>query len=482
MSHVDEILDAMRKDADVILIRAPPGSGKTWAAIKYAIENAFRDKKVAIFFRTRMEVSNAMRLAIEKENLVGFIPVVGKEFYCVKEEKIEFSRYHCFLKNCDLIYAHVRGFIEECMARRPKSLEELKSIIMKSIVPICPYHEIMRSARSSPIVFATYPFFIHNDLYERLGKRDILILDEAHTLAFPNIDWIPFSTYRMGYTYVRRRGENPDPREVATLIQREPALGRSIARYINWVSKPGITIQKEGFFGKVVIPIRLIRKRLENCEKIILMSSTLWPIRLFEILFGKGLRIHKLVIRGLGGTKNRRIYGISCGLTSAFVSRSSQTYKSYANIVKLFMKSGKPTIVFTPSKEFGLRLCRILGIEFEEETNNILITVARGKYAEGIEVPMKEEPRIALILGLPYPKPDEDFKLLCKVYSKFYGIDVKQMFDLMMEASMVSALFQAAGRVGRQRKGIVFVVDERVKKLKIPMINLNTALKLAKMI
>jgi len=470
----------MRKDADVILIRAPPGSGKTWAALKYAIEQVLKEKKVAFFLRTRMEISHAMRLLIEQEKFIGFVPMVGKEFYCRLEEKVIYSKYFCFIKNCSFLYSHIPGFVEKCMRRGPRSLEELKKLLLRSLV--CPFHEVLRSAPSYPLVLATYPFFINDDMYERLGKRNIIILDEAHTLAFPNIDWIPHNVYAQGYAYERQVGGTPDPKTIALLLEREPVRGKALAKYFEWRSNPGVTIRIKNKFGKLIIPIKLIKKRLERCEKIILMSSTLWPMKLFELLFGKGLRIYKLVIKGLGGTKNRRVYGISCGLTSAFVSRSSQTYKSYANIVKLFMKSEKPIIVFAPSKEFGIRICKLLGIEFEKKTNNVLITVARGKYAEGIDVPLGKEPRIALILGLPYPKPDEEFKLVCKIYSKFYGIDVKQMFNLMMEASMVSALFQAAGRVGRRKIGIVFIVDERAQRLGIPMISLGDAIKMAKIL
>jgi len=47
------------------------------------------------------------------------------------------------------------------------------------------------------------------------------------------------------------------------------------------------------------------------------------------------------------------------------------------------------------------------------------------------------------------------------VYSERYGIDVETLKEAYLQSSMVSALIQAMGRVGRKREGYVFVIDRR---------------------
>jgi len=101
---------------------------------------------------------------------------------------------------------------------------------------------------------------------------------------------------------------------------------------------------------------------------------------------------------------------------------------------------------------------------FLSDIGNITLTIARGRLAEGVEVGDYD---YAVIIGLPYPKFTMKDSLIFKTLAKYYGVDYSIIYRGFMISSMISALIQAAGRVGRKRRGIVIVIDDRVLSLKI---------------
>ena len=166
------------KESDRLLIRAPPGSGKTTAAIVYAIERALSGERTAIFLRTENEIYKAVRILktiLNKSGIkVKWSFVMGKEKLCVfKNLKVlnlsnELYRFVCFSSGCRLRYK--TGSIDLNSVEPEEAYDEL----CRS--GFCPYYSLIDIAKDSKILIGQ-----HNQIMQFIHTFDNLIIDEAHS-------------------------------------------------------------------------------------------------------------------------------------------------------------------------------------------------------------------------------------------------------------------------------------------------------------
>ena len=72
-----------------------------------------------------------------------------------------------------------------------------------------------------------------------------------------------------------------------------------------------------------------------------------------------------------------------------------------------------------------------------------------------------------IIAGLPYRPRTPEFISIAKIYAREYRANFYNLARALEEADMVNAVIQALGRVGRERKGIGIILDERIDKKRL---------------
>jgi DNA excision repair protein ERCC-2 len=84
--------------------------------------------------------------------------------------------------------------------------------------------------------------------------------------------------------------------------------------------------------------------------------------------------------------------------------------------------------------------------------------VLGGRVAEGLDFP-DEELQVAVVVGLPYPKPTARQRALERYYDHVAG----RGFEIASKAPMLRRTLQAAGRVVRTPtdRGVVAILDKR---------------------
>ncbi len=214
------------------------------------------------------------------------------------------------------------------------------------------------------------------------------------------------------------------------------------------------------------------------------MSASLYPIKLFEEIFSTSqYRPQSIIVSGMLESDEKRLFlALDIGLSTSFRKRKTEVLEEYAKLILFLSKKLKESILaFTPSKEYAKALKGFLQeatiINGAEKNTygeadckeSIFISYMRGALAEGVELDLGGcSPRVLIIVGLPYPKIDEKTHLVLSSLSKAYGLEDTEFYEAYLYSSMISALVQASGRVGRREKGVVVIVDNRFPLLKIP--------------
>ena len=481
-----QLLDALLSSGNVTMIRAPPGTGKTMAALAYLFWTALHGTSSAIFFRTRAELDNAIRMSYEISRLLEkynvnpplFIPIGGKEEFCrFPPDKKELVRWWCSIIDCEYFgRRNVKRVINIMKEYKPKDLRGF--FIAAREAKACPYFAYQELCSEARIILGTHPYFILDELFERIGKRDIIVIDEAHWMLFLITARMRLRDYEWAREYLNRIEAGISLVRAAI---REWRMGnreavRKLATYQSFSESPGIITINEDEVLKVCPPALLIQKRMRSVKKIILLSSTLYPIGLYKKLFGEEKASVHVIPGLLQCTEKRLITGLSIGLTTRYTDRAF-VIKKYADAIKyLLQRMNYPTIIFAPNYDIAHKLADYLKIPLIREEKNILheviVTVSRGRLAEGIDVKLNGKyPVLAIIAGLPYPDITREFRIVARVYSKYYKISLGEMMRTLELSEMISALAQAIGRVGRKERGVAIIIDDRVEKigLKIPI-------------
>ncbi len=105
---------------------------------------------------------------------------------------------------------------------------------------------------------------------------------------------------------------------------------------------------------------------------------------------------------------------------------------------------------------------------FKEHGNNdsegaALFSVMGGRISEGMDFPA-EELEIALIVGIPYPKPSARQRAL----QHYYDIKFRKGWEYIVEAPTARKLLQSIGRLIRDEKdrGVAVILDRRAPRFK----------------
>jgi DNA excision repair protein ERCC-2 len=239
------------------------------------------------------------------------------------------------------------------------------------------------------------------------------------------------------------------------------------------------------FSGSLVSKVIDSSKYLDilNHEEIplLIMSGTLPPKEYLE----KVLNIRrKLVYIDAEKETRTRLSGkyeclIGIDVTSAYTLRTENMWKKYGSyIIKIFYNSKNNILVVFPSYEIMNKVMSYIKsiptyIENEsstiEELYNIIMksktvigVVSRGKLSEGIELTINGKSVISdvVLVGIPYPAPDDYMKIKSEVISKRLGYNITEM--LFKIPAMISVK-QAIGRAirGVDDEATVWLLDKR---------------------
>lgn len=465
-----EIAKGLLSQKNLVLIRAPAGGGKTSVAIAYIIHLTLSGRRGAIFLRTRREVKHALNIAqvilknLGKTNLL-IVPTPSKESFCVMGIKDELIKYWCPISDCERLTVRKYSDIENSL--RGRVLSSLESYIeLFAHGRRCPYYIALELLKKADVVIGTHNYFTKSELFERLGKINIGIVDEAHALLIPKTYEGSIETIERGRDLASTAIEQGVPlhKYVVALGKTDMDSARALAEYDSYVKAEGIEIRVKDKVIKVYPPKDLIKARLQSVNRIILMSSTLYPSNFFRVIFTDNSIDHDMiVIPGLIGGKRKLIIP-DVNLSLAYTKRDEKTFLAYAETIKnIQSKHREKTLVFCPSYEVARKIAKYLKKKPTDELGeDLVLTVFRGRIAEGIDATGY---KVAIMAGLPFPRIDAKTEAILKVYSGIYRINEKAVKEAYSTSSMISALIQAMGRVGRREEGIIYIVDSRARFL-----------------
>ena len=100
--------------------------------------------------------------------------------------------------------------------------------------------------------------------------------------------------------------------------------------------------------------------------------------------------------------------------------------------------------------------------EFRTSSGGILFAVTGGRVSEGIDFPSRDL-ELAIIVGLPYPRPSFKKEALIRYFDRRYG----NGWDAVVKTPMVRKIRQARGRLIRSEtdRGAAVVLDSRVTQI-----------------
>ncbi len=489
-----ELLRAFESRSRAVFIRARAGAGKTYLSVAHALYRASEGDKVAIFVRTRSEINQVLRIASEIRSRLGgkatelpaITPITGKEALCrFPPQSTVVLKGWCRIIECEFLNNKINDAFRE-LVQHTQFISIREYLIQARDMHLCPYFALQLVASDNAAIIATHPYFINSELFERLGDRDVLIIDEAHNLLKPitaRISAKEFEESRMDL-------DDDEAQNMIINLWRRGNRRRAIAisRIWNFMRSPGKVIRINGEYIKVFLPNELIEERMRTAREIYIISSTLYPINLYKKLFMRNIEADTKIVPGfLENTKKKMHAILGIGLTSRYEERDEKTFRLYAKTIhEIVNELNKTTIVFVPSKDFARRLSKELKWDivlnenylYQIETRHV-ISVMGSKISEGVDISMGgEEPKLAIIAGLPYPRRDKEYLRIIKLYTKHYKIDARTLLTIMETSEMLSRLIQTAGRVGRKKKGAVIIIDDRITRIPIKIPTYNNITKL----
>jgi len=105
----------------------------------------------------------------------------------------------------------------------------------------------------------------------------------------------------------------------------------------------------------------------------------------------------------------------------------------------------------------------ILKFKKRGSRGNVLLSVVGGRISEGMDFPA-EELEIAIIVGIPYPKPTSRQKALQRYYDAKFG----KGWEYAINAPTARKLLQSIGRLIRNEtdRGIAIILDRRAPRFR----------------
>ncbi len=251
------------------------------------------------------------------------------------------------------------------------------------------------------------------------------------------------------------------------------------AHYIKLV-KGGSNPSIEGF----CLDPSQITECLNHCHTSIHMSGTLEPLDEYRDSIGLPFDTVAKIYPPPFPRENRMLYYVreittryeALARDDGMVTKIRDMLKSVLNGVK------RNTIVFFPSYRLMDDVCRPLlkdGIMIEgqnmtqpelmdlvdrfKKNGGTLLSVIGGRISEGMDFPGKEL-EVAVVVGIPYPKPTARQRGLQHYYDMKFG----KGWEYTVKAPAVRKILQSTGRVVRSETdlGAVLIMDERAVHFK----------------
>lgn len=465
--------------------------GKTRTALVYSYILALKGYRVVNFYRTIGEIEHALEILREiKSNIPSDLiisPLVGKEHLCMfLPEDRGILKWWCTILSCYFLKKRKSPEFEEKI-RQAVETKIRKYYELAKDMDLCPYFAYQEIAKKSNLILTVHNYFIDSRQFEKLGKIDLAIIDEAHNIFIIKTKEIEEDVFKKGREIERLfKKENERDDFIAKKLWLEGSKGMAISysNYVEYKESEGIELEFSGKKIKILPPKSLYKKRLGEIGKIILLSGSLYPINLYNKIFGVDeFESESIIVKGLiEGKGNRKVYGLITGLSTRKRDRTRKTLNDYANIIRrINLALERPLFVFTPNKTIANELSKNLGgiyiervadnlvyINEEECRETIYFSHARGILSEGVDLNLGTcVPEILIIVGLPYPNIELETREILYTYEKYYHLPRGSLVDAYRKSEMFSALIQAIGRVGRREKGVAIIIDDRIEKMNL---------------
>ena len=224
------------------------------------------------------------------------------------------------------------------------------------------------------------------------------------------------------------------------------------------------------------------------------MSGTLEPLEEYRDSMGLGENVELVSYPSPFPKENRRIFFVR-DVTTKYdeILRDEKILTRMKNhIVSVCNTFPKNTMVFFPSfntmsmfrnngdfkdikrclyvEEQAMSQTALMGLvsDFKECGNNdgdgaALFSVMGGRISEGMDFPA-EQLEIAVIVGIPYPKPTSRQRGL----QRYYDLKFRKGWEYTVEAPTARKLLQSIGRLIRNEndKGVAVILDRRASRFK----------------
>lgn len=225
---------------------------------------------------------------------------------------------------------------------------------------------------------------------------------------------------------------------------------------------------------------------LNSCHSSIHQSATLEPLDEYRDSLGLPYDTENEIYPSPFPRKNKALFYVD-GVSTRHedLKRGDQMIKNLReNLTNILQSSKKNTIVFFPSYRLMDQITEpLLGKltstyierkdmaqpELMDMINNFkdeggsLFSVIGGRVSEGMDFPGKEL-EVAVVVGIPYPKPTARQKGL----KHYYDMKFNKGWEYTVKAPAVRKILQATGRLIRSEedKGVSVILDERAVHFK----------------
>ncbi len=225
---------------------------------------------------------------------------------------------------------------------------------------------------------------------------------------------------------------------------------------------------------------------LNSCHSSIHQSATLEPVDEYRDSMGLPKETEMEIYPSPFPDENHSLFYVE-GLTTRYeeLQRGEEMIRSLRDELKNLLKTvDRNTVVFFPSyrlmeeitgpmrdeidevflEEQKMQQSELMGLvnDFKEE-GGVLFSVIGGRVSEGMNFP-GEQLELAVVVGIPYPKPTARQKGL----KHYYDMKFNKGWEYTVKAPAVRKILQATGRLIRSEDdlGVSVILDERAVHFK----------------
>ncbi|MEM4583991.1 MAG: helicase C-terminal domain-containing protein [Ignisphaera sp.] len=445
---LDYIYDELKK-GESVAIEAYPGFGKT----RLGSQLLARFDRSVMVVRTHHEMMEVFKFI---SGTKGVAYAYGKPKLCFRTHDFSygFCRAMLFFGRCNTNVTNKDVAWIAATFRKPEEIREESRKRGR-----CLYFALRTLVQNAKRVVATYDYLVSNP--EILNRKEVVILDEAHTLLNYLDEAIIAINDAFIETIVKNMKKNIDTRWFAYAVKSAYKRSTDIHEFIENLSTVYSNYNGPETEAVKVIDIVLEAYRhkryIGNGKTYYFLSNALPQIVKFEPKLVLGVYLPpiitiKNVIKISGEARVRLV--VDSELTSRYEERSEDMYNGYAKKLSEYIRSDVGNLAVFPSSEFMsevLKRSKITDKILTEPVNGevkpgyVLVDVAGGKYTEGVNIRGISN---VVICGMPYPEPNPLLDLASRVYSQ----------DLYTYIALLRTI-QAIGRI--RSSGTAFAIDKR---------------------